>query len=143
MFSLRLKRADETSQYPHPSDSDPSHPLCFYTCKSSLSRWFWSGTDAAQLVLYHSPLPDAHPLDTASLISYLAAAVACLFSSAGWHVLSGCAARKWFEWGACVDCGFSVAVLCLADGHGPKLTGQILASRVGRVMVAGVVARGG
>lgn len=37
------------------------------------------------------------------ILSYLLAAMACMSSSAGWHVLSGCASRRWFEWGACVD----------------------------------------
>ncbi|KAK8861737.1 hypothetical protein IAR55_002560 [Kwoniella newhampshirensis] len=55
------------------------------------------------LIIYRSPLPNAHPLDTASLVSYLLAAASCMSSSAGWHVLSGCASKKWFEWGACVD----------------------------------------
>lgn len=54
-------------------------------------------------IIYNTPLPDAHPLDTAVVIAYLVAAISCLSSSAGWHVLSGCASRKWFEWGACVD----------------------------------------
>ncbi|OWZ74740.1 hemolysin [Cryptococcus neoformans Bt85] len=54
-------------------------------------------------IMYNTPLPDAHPLDTAVVIAYLVAAISCLSSSAGWHVLSGCASRKWFEWGACVD----------------------------------------
>ncbi len=57
-----------------------------------------------QSIIYSSPLPNAHPLDTATLVIYLLAAVSCLVSSAGWHVLSGCASRRWFEWGACVDC---------------------------------------
>ncbi|WVO14646.1 hypothetical protein L204_102283 [Cryptococcus depauperatus] len=55
------------------------------------------------LIILKSPLPNAHPLDTTILILYLIAATSCLISSAGWHVLSGCASRKWFEWGACVD----------------------------------------
>jgi adiponectin receptor len=55
-------------------------------------------------MIYSSPLPGAHVLDTATLVVYLLAAAACLISSAGWHVLSGCAAKRWFEWGACVDC---------------------------------------
>lgn len=55
-------------------------------------------------MIYTSPLPDAHFLDTATLVVYLLAAASCLISSAGWHVLAGCAYRKWFEWGACVDC---------------------------------------
>ncbi|OCF36193.1 hypothetical protein I316_02066 [Kwoniella heveanensis BCC8398] len=55
------------------------------------------------LIIYQSPLPDARPLDTAALVAYLLAATSCLFSSASWHVLSGCASKKWFEWGACVD----------------------------------------
>ncbi|WVQ83746.1 hypothetical protein IAT38_005890 [Cryptococcus sp. DSM 104549] len=55
------------------------------------------------IIIYRSPLPDAHPLDTASLISYLIAATSCMSSSAGWHILSGCASKRWFEWGACVD----------------------------------------
>ncbi|ORX35324.1 hemolysin-III related-domain-containing protein [Kockovaella imperatae] len=54
-------------------------------------------------VLLSPPLPDAYPLDSATVVIYLLAAVACLISSASWHVLSGCASRKWFEWGACVD----------------------------------------
>ena len=60
-----------------------------------------------QFLLYSTPLPDAHWLDTVVLALYLVAAVSCMFSSAMWHVLSGCASKKWFEWGACVDCGFS------------------------------------
>ncbi|WVQ93723.1 hypothetical protein IAU59_000800 [Kwoniella sp. CBS 9459] len=55
------------------------------------------------LIIYQSPLPNARPLDTAALVAYLLAATSCLFSSASWHVLSGCASKKWFEWGACVD----------------------------------------
>lgn len=54
-------------------------------------------------IIYNTPLPEAHPLDTAVVVAYLVAAISCLSSSAGWHVLSGCASRKWFEWGACVD----------------------------------------
>jgi predicted membrane channel-forming protein YqfA (hemolysin III family) len=57
-----------------------------------------------QVVLWASPLTDPHPLDTYIIALYLLAAVACLSSSASWHVLSGCASKKWFEWGACVDC---------------------------------------
>jgi adiponectin receptor len=58
------------------------------------------------------------------LVCYLLAAVSCLFTSASWHVLSGCASRRWFEWGACVDyIGISCEctwVACLADGlHTP------------------------
>jgi hypothetical protein len=37
-------------------------------------------------------------------VLYLTAAISCLFTSAEWHVLSGCASKKWMEWGACVDC---------------------------------------
>ncbi|RXK38087.1 hypothetical protein M231_04646 [Tremella mesenterica] len=55
------------------------------------------------IMVIHSPLPDAHWLDTAILAMYFLAAVACLSSSASWHVLSGSASRGWFEWGACVD----------------------------------------
>ncbi|WVF66092.1 hypothetical protein IAT40_000831 [Kwoniella sp. CBS 6097] len=55
------------------------------------------------LIIYQSPLPNARSLDTAALVAYLLAATSCLFSSASWHVLSGCASKKWFEWGACVD----------------------------------------
>lgn len=55
------------------------------------------------LIVWRTPLPDAHWVDTAMLISYLLAAASCLSSSAGWHILSGCANRRWFEWGACVD----------------------------------------
>ncbi|KAL7422722.1 inc metabolism membrane protein [Cryptotrichosporon argae] len=55
------------------------------------------------LIAYSSPLPDAHWLDTTMLCLYLTAAISCLLSSASWHVLSGCASRGWFEWGACVD----------------------------------------
>ncbi|BEI87616.1 uncharacterized protein CcaverHIS019_0103340 [Cutaneotrichosporon cavernicola] len=54
-------------------------------------------------IIWRTPLPDAHWIDTAMLISYLLAAMSCLVSSAGWHILSGCANRRWFEWGACVD----------------------------------------
>jgi adiponectin receptor len=54
-------------------------------------------------IVWRTPLPDAHWIDTAMLISYLLAAMSCLVSSAGWHVLSGCANKRWFEWGACVD----------------------------------------
>jgi len=55
------------------------------------------------LIVWRSPLPDAHWIDTAMLISYLLAASSCLSSSAGWHILAGCANKRWFEWGACVD----------------------------------------
>ncbi|ODO05057.1 hypothetical protein I350_05670 [Cryptococcus amylolentus CBS 6273] len=55
------------------------------------------------LIIYRSPLPDPHFLDTAVIVLYLLAASSCMSSSAGWHILSGCASRKWFEWGACVD----------------------------------------
>ncbi|RSH94877.1 hypothetical protein EHS25_004683 [Saitozyma podzolica] len=58
---------------------------------------------AIPAIIYVSPLPDAHWLDTTMLVCYLLAAVSCLFTSASWHVLSGCASRRWFEWGACVD----------------------------------------
>ncbi|WVQ81067.1 hypothetical protein IAT38_003174 [Cryptococcus sp. DSM 104549] len=54
-------------------------------------------------IIHRSPLPDARPLDTALLVSYLVAATSCMSSSAGWHILSGCASKRWFEWGACVD----------------------------------------
>ncbi|WWC85994.1 uncharacterized protein L201_000865 [Kwoniella dendrophila CBS 6074] len=54
-------------------------------------------------ILYYPPLPNAHLLDTLTLALYLIAAISCLFSSASWHVLSGCASKRWFEWGACVD----------------------------------------
>ncbi|WVR03661.1 hypothetical protein IAU60_000656 [Kwoniella sp. DSM 27419] len=54
-------------------------------------------------IIYQSPLPHARPLDTAAMVAYLLAATSCLFSSASWHVLSGCASKRWFEWGACVD----------------------------------------
>ncbi|WRT63901.1 uncharacterized protein IL334_000827 [Kwoniella shivajii] len=54
-------------------------------------------------ILINSPLPNAHVLDTLILALYLIAAISCLFSSASWHVLSGCASKRWFEWGACVD----------------------------------------
>ena len=63
-------------------------------------------TADAQFLLYSTPLPNAHPLDTIVLALYLVAAVSCMFSSAMWHVLSGCASKKWFEWGACVDCTY-------------------------------------
>lgn len=53
--------------------------------------------------IWRTPLKDAHWVDTAMLISYLLAAASCLSSSAGWHILSGCASHRWFEWGACVD----------------------------------------
>nr|XP_031859596.1 uncharacterized protein CI109_005059 [Kwoniella shandongensis]KAA5526668.1 hypothetical protein CI109_005059 [Kwoniella shandongensis] len=43
---------------------------------------------AIPLIIYRSPLPNAHPLDTASLVSYLLAAASCMSSSAGWHVLN-------------------------------------------------------
>ncbi|EJT48473.1 hypothetical protein A1Q1_02494 [Trichosporon asahii var. asahii CBS 2479] len=55
------------------------------------------------LIVWKSPLPNAHWIDTAMLVSYLLAATSCLFSSASWHVLSGCSNKRWFEWGACVD----------------------------------------
>ncbi|WWC66721.1 uncharacterized protein I206_100626 [Kwoniella pini CBS 10737] len=54
-------------------------------------------------IILNPPLPDAHLLDTLILALYLIAAISCLFSSASWHVLSGCASKRWFEWGACVD----------------------------------------
>lgn len=55
------------------------------------------------LIIWRSPLPDANWVDTVMIISYLLAAMSCLSSSAAWHVVSGCASRRWFEWGACVD----------------------------------------
>ncbi|OCF73531.1 hypothetical protein I204_05374 [Kwoniella mangroviensis CBS 8886] len=54
-------------------------------------------------MILNPPLPNAHLLDTLILALYLIAAISCLFSSASWHVLSGCASKRWFEWGACVD----------------------------------------
>ncbi|WOO80475.1 putative protein [Vanrija pseudolonga] len=58
---------------------------------------------AIPLIVWRSPLPDAKWLDTAMLVTYLLAATSCMSSSAGWHMLSGCASKRWFEWGACVD----------------------------------------
>lgn len=92
------------SQYPltlYSHDPDlASHP-----CRSGAQPARDRGRAAdVQLVIWSSPLPDPHHLDTYILALYLLAAVSCLSSSAGWHVLAGCASKKWFEWGACVDC---------------------------------------
>nr|XP_019048945.1 hypothetical protein I302_02725 [Kwoniella bestiolae CBS 10118]OCF27875.1 hypothetical protein I302_02725 [Kwoniella bestiolae CBS 10118] len=67
-------------------------------------------------MILNPPLPNAHLLDTLILALYLIAAISCLFSSASWHVLSGCASKRWFEWGACVDCELYIGLIAASFG---------------------------